>query len=212
MFVLTTTIFTVQLRSVSTCVRPTQRAIDRYNLVKIWSALLLELINCTFWDFWNAAIQFRNRLGRHLSLLLVFLIAAIINSSTLIYKLTTALMDNWERFLKWCEKYVWQLKFRMDYAFFVASSCRCVLLKLHKFLPKFWTMVGSIHNGVFLFVRFLLTVCVMYWTRVEDYFYPFHEVCNASIVRDGSGFTKTEITSTESFGSRTLMNETGFEI
>lgn len=33
------------------------------------------------------------------------------------------------------------------------------------------------HNGIFLFVRFVLTVRVMYWARVEDYFYPFHEVC-----------------------------------
>lgn len=70
---------------------------------------------------------------------------------------------------------------------------RCVLSELRKFLPKFWTMVGSSHNGVFLFVRSPLTVCVMYWASVEDYFYPFHEVCNAAIVKDGSGFTKTEI-------------------
>lgn len=29
------------------------------------------------------------------------------------------------------------------------------------------------HNGIFLFVRSRLTVRVMYWARVEDYFYPF---------------------------------------
>lgn len=33
------------------------------------------------------------------------------------------------------------------------------------------------YNGVFLFMRSRLTVRVMYWTRAEDYFYPFHEVC-----------------------------------
>lgn len=33
------------------------------------------------------------------------------------------------------------------------------------------------HNGIFLFVRSQLTVRVMYWARVEDYFYPFHGVC-----------------------------------
>lgn len=33
------------------------------------------------------------------------------------------------------------------------------------------------HNGIFLFMRSQLTVRVMYWARVEDYFYPFHGVC-----------------------------------
>lgn len=104
----------------------------------------------------------------------------------------------WMRYNVWkvCSKEEDQSGLRI---FFICVVSVRMLPKLHKFLPKFWTMPDWLHNGIFLFVRSQLTVCVMYWARVEDYFYPFHKVCNASIVNDGSGFTKTwRLLSTES--------------
>lgn len=53
-----------------------------------------------------------------------------------------------------------------------------VLPKLHKFFTKVSYKASLFtDNSIFLFVRSQLSVRVMYWNWVEDYFYPFHEVC-----------------------------------
>lgn len=79
---------------------------------------------------------------------------------------------------------------------------RCVQQKLHKFLLKFWYKARLVaHNGIFLFVRSVLTVRVMYWARVEDYFYPFHEVCMHLLYRtEAASQSAQKIIVRENFG------------
>lgn len=102
---------------------------------------------------------------------------------TLIYRLTIRLNGQLE-FKKnvSCEKCLT----RDDYFWAFETASRVLSLRRTSVrtaeIAQVFTKVSYnarlvVHNGIFLFVRSVLTVRVMYWARVEDYFYPFHEVC-----------------------------------
>lgn len=70
-----------------------------------------------------------------------------------------------------------------------------------------------VHNGIFLFVRSVLTVHVMYWAWAEDYFYPFHEVCMHLLwTAEAASQRAQEIIVRRKFGCLWMIGDWRFEI
>lgn len=150
-----------------------------------------------------------------------FLIAGTINRSvpTLIYKLTIRRYGQLEFKIDIsCENFdKGRLVFLCDcdmvrrrYCMSVVASVRTLEIA-QVFTKVLLKALFVSHNGIFLFVRSVLTVRVMYWARVEDYFYPFHEVCMHLLwTAEAASQSAQEIIVKREFWM--FMNDWGFEI
>lgn len=127
-------------------------------------------------------------------------------------------MDNWNLKKKMFRvKSVWQGTITF-WAFETASrvlSLRRTSVRIAEIAQVFTKVSYNarlvVHNGIFLFVRSVLTVRVMYWARVEDYFYPFHEVCMHLLwAAEAASQSSLKIIVKREFGM--LLNDCRFEI